>query len=246
MERAAKDVKAGLDTAMNPSKPATAVQAAGEATAVERPRPAQRLSRRGRRPSSARTGRGEARGGSRRCGQGEDEFDNRFHSGNQFHSGSKCQAASTAAAKPAAPAKPASAAKAQGIGQTQNRHLNPLRPPRTRPPSRPAPPAKPGQKIEPTRRRRGVDKSSAPLMEHPDRAQAAPDVDRSAVLHRLPALLLHGQGTVQHPVQPFLWASDWAGLDSDQVDLIYTAPQEILLHAGSSSACSAACSYAFR
>lgn len=27
-------------------------------------------------------------------------------------------------------------------------------------------------------------------------------------------------------VQPFLWASDWAGLDSDQVDLIYTAPQE--------------------
>ncbi|MDZ5697022.1 twin-arginine translocase subunit TatC [Chelativorans sp. M5D2P16] len=27
-------------------------------------------------------------------------------------------------------------------------------------------------------------------------------------------------------VIPFQWASDWAGLDSEQVDLIYTAPQE--------------------
>ncbi len=33
-------------------------------------------------------------------------------------------------------------------------------------------------------------------------------------------------------VQPFKWAVHWAGLQNHQVELIYTAPQEVLLHAG--------------
>jgi len=71
-----------------------------------------------------------------------------------------------------------------------------------------------------------IDKSSAPLMEHLIELRRRLMWSIGGFFIAFLLCFFMAKELFNILVQPFLWASDWAGLDSDQVDLIYTAPQE--------------------
>jgi sec-independent protein translocase protein TatC len=71
-----------------------------------------------------------------------------------------------------------------------------------------------------------IDKSSAPLMEHLIELRRRLMWSIGGFFVAFLFCFFMARDLFNLLVQPFLWASDWAGLDSSQVDLIYTAPQE--------------------
>ncbi len=71
-----------------------------------------------------------------------------------------------------------------------------------------------------------IDKSSAPLMEHLIELRSRLMWAIAAFFVAFLVCFFFAKGIFNLLVIPFQWASEWAGLDSQKVDLIYTAPQE--------------------
>lgn len=71
-----------------------------------------------------------------------------------------------------------------------------------------------------------VDKSSAPLIEHLIELRSRLMWSLLAFFIAFLVCFFFAKPIFNFLVLPFQWASDWAGLATDQVDLIYTAPQE--------------------
>lgn len=71
-----------------------------------------------------------------------------------------------------------------------------------------------------------IDKSSAPLMEHLIELRTRLIWAIAAFFVAFLFCFFFAKQIFNLLVIPFQWASNWAGLDSEKVDLIYTAPQE--------------------
>ncbi len=71
-----------------------------------------------------------------------------------------------------------------------------------------------------------IDKSSAPLMEHLIELRSRLMWAIAAFFVAFLICFFFAKEIFNLLVIPFQWASEWAGLDSEKVDLIYTAPQE--------------------
>jgi sec-independent protein translocase protein TatC len=71
-----------------------------------------------------------------------------------------------------------------------------------------------------------IDKSSAPLMEHLIELRRRLMWSIGGFFVAFLVCFFFARDLFNLLVQPFQWASAWAGLDDSQVDLIYTAPQE--------------------
>jgi sec-independent protein translocase protein TatC len=71
-----------------------------------------------------------------------------------------------------------------------------------------------------------IDKSSAPLMEHLIELRSRLMWSIGGFFIAFLVCFFFAKQLFNLLVLPFQWATDWAGLDATQVDLIYTAPQE--------------------
>ncbi|MCV0396688.1 MAG: twin-arginine translocase subunit TatC [Rhizobiaceae bacterium] len=71
-----------------------------------------------------------------------------------------------------------------------------------------------------------IDKSSAPLLDHLIELRSRLMWALAGFFVAFLICFFFAKGIFNLLVVPFQWATDWAGLDSDKVDLIYTAPQE--------------------
>jgi Twin arginine targeting (Tat) protein translocase TatC len=71
-----------------------------------------------------------------------------------------------------------------------------------------------------------IEKSSAPLIEHLIELRSRLIWAIAAFFVAFLVCFFFAREIFNLLVIPFQWATDWAGLDSEKVDLIYTAPQE--------------------
>lgn len=71
-----------------------------------------------------------------------------------------------------------------------------------------------------------IDKSSAPLMDHLIELRQRLMWSIGGFFVAFLVCFFFARDIFNLLVIPFQWATNWAGLDSDKVDLIYTAPQE--------------------
>jgi sec-independent protein translocase protein TatC len=71
-----------------------------------------------------------------------------------------------------------------------------------------------------------IDKSSAPLIEHLIELRQRLIWSLAGFFVAFLFCFYFAKEIFNLLVIPFLWATEWAGLDTDKVDLIYTAPQE--------------------